>query len=371
MANKIDLEERKIELSRTSEYLRVKEEKMIAEMITKAREASKKAPKTRIPKEALPPSVDLSHYIQYVRHQGAYSCFAHATIACWDIFNEMKCPYSPNLSVNRWIWAWGYQFRRERVAGYDGRMYKCYDPYAGEKYLAALGCPTEGSELTDTWAVRWPTEDGDYEAPNYKLASYNPTAVRVDVNEFKMKLANGVPLRLGIPGHYVALVGYDDTAQRFKVLDSAGDRYGENGFWYINYSDLRSVVEGADFYTFVPPKSVPSARIRFTHSHRQDVYLWIGVEGKLFPKRIWPNGQRQDDSRNLSFTVTLPRGFIWPPAAGNRLFLEVYDSGGHYGTGGEMVEFTAAFCGHVFRCSELSRGPVRFNPYTRRRFLIP
>ncbi len=345
------------------------EKKIIAQM----QNASKKAPKTYAPLAlvGLPPQIDYSPYIQYVREQGTYSCWGHALMACWDIMNEKNSPYSPNLSVNRMIWAWEFQFRGDPVPCYDGREYKYIDPYAGEKYLIDLGCPTEGSELTDTDGVRWPTEEGDYEAPNYKLAAL-PTPIPVDVNEFKLALIQG-PIRVTINSatHVVALVGYDDATQKFKYINSYGDKWGDNGFGYIEYSKLTTEVQGADFCKFVPPKSVPSARIKFTHSYRQDVHLWIGVEGRLSAKRIWPNGQRQDNSKNLTLTVTLPRGFVWPPAPGNRLYLDIFDSGGHYETGGDMIDFTAAFCGQVFDCPQLYGGAVHFNPHERMRLYLP
>jgi hypothetical protein len=371
MSNNNYLETLLIKLPWTFEELQMREKEEMA----RVQKASEVAPKTWTPEflAALPSKVDYSSLIPFVRHQGAYGCGMNAGSACWDIMNEKICPYSPNISVNRQIWAWArilHKFEHGDtidmgVFDYFGVEYKTLD-----EYLIKFGCPTEGTELTDSDGVRWPTLDGDYEAPNYKMAS-PPSPVKVDVNEFKMWLAKG-PLRVTIWGnHFVAVIGYDDVTQRFIFINSWGDQWGDNGFGYVEYSKLNQEVQGAEFFTFVPSKSVPSARIKFTHSYRQDIYLWIGVEGRPYAKRIWPNEQRQDGSKNLTLTVTLPRGFIWPPEPGNRLYLDVFDSGGRYETGGEMIEFIAAFCGQTFKCNQLSTGSVHFNPHQNVRFYIP
>jgi hypothetical protein len=105
-----------------------------------------------------------------------------------------------------------------------------------------------------------------------------------------------------------------------------------------------------------PPQLVPCARIRFTSEWRQDVHLWIGIEGTNKAKRIWPSGQRQDDSRNLWFTVTLPAGSAWPPSPQNRLFLDVYDAGAHSNAGGDVYEFSAHRGDDHRFCTEILQG---------------
>jgi hypothetical protein len=177
--------------------------------------------------------------------------------------------------------------------------------------------------------------------------------VHVDLNELKYWL-NGGPVRAGIWGnHFVTLVGYDDDSQRLKFVNSWGDRSGENGFDYIAYSGVDQEINSAQVYQFVPPQAVPCARVRFTSQRRQDVHVWIGIEGTNAIKRIWPTGQRQDDSCNLSLTVTLPPGFVWPPSPQNCLFLDVYDSGAHSDAGGAIHEFSAHFGDEHRFCAEI------------------
>lgn len=145
----------------------------------------------------VPPKVDYAPQIPFVRHQGAYACGLNAAAACWDVMNEQVNPYSPNLSVNRMIWVWAQELRRDQVFtlltsigqqpqsiqnqhwqqayGVDDyqRFLMCV-PGLGKsyqssfEYFADLGCPTEGTELTDSDAVKWPTAAGNDEAKNYR-----------------------------------------------------------------------------------------------------------------------------------------------------------------------------------------------------------
>lgn len=333
---------------------------------------------------ALPRKVDYTPLIPFVRNQGAWGCGMYSLAACWDICNNLVCPNSPNVSVNRHLWLQIAQLRVDQVVnliqhlnlqpanvsaaiwydvfgvsgGYLEFAKFVTSPY-GESYTRSLGyqmnvgSPTEGSELTNSDAVQWPTLEGDYELYNYRIRGVMP--VKVDVNEFRKALTYAhAPLRVTVWGnHFVAFIGYDDDTQRFKFINSWGDSWDDgryqakDGYGYIPYNKLIENVQGADFYEFVTPHSVPTATIHLRSNYRQDVYIWLGVEGKPYTKRIWPDGQRQDDSHNLTITVTLPRGFRWPPVPGNRLYLNVFDSGEH-SNGGGAIDFTAAFCEEVY-----------------------
>jgi hypothetical protein len=336
------------------------------ELIRTAMEQSFQTPLTwtKSSVKALPSKVDYTPFIPFVRHQGGYGCGMYSQCACWDIQNEMNCAYSPNLSVNRLIWAWNREIHKETIPGI-GVEYTTLD-----EYLLNFGVPTEGTELTNSNAVQWPTAIGNSEAPNYRMASLT-TPVKVDLNEFKTQLTYG-PLRIGIWGnHFVALIGYDDAKGRFKFINSWGDQWGEQGYGYVEYSKLNQEVQSGNYYNFKMPLSIPSAIIRFNHTYRQSVYLWLGVEGRTTPIRIWPNGQNEDQSKNLTLKVALPLGFIWSPQSGNRVYLDVYDSGGPFESGGDLLQFTAAFCGQTVTCTQLAKGPVHFNPYQVTRFYIP
>ncbi len=347
-------------------------------VIDASREALTFAPNATLAQ--LPSQIDYTPHVHYLRHQGVpgWGCFAYSLAACWDIQNERACPGSPNVSVNRMLWF--HVMRAVSIAGEemvkefsesgaiatataaaawfakridfytpDGRPCKSEDDY-----LTSFGVPTEGTEWTDPDGVRWPTAEGDYEASNFRMKGKN--AVPVDVNALRNALTQG-PLRIAVPGHFVALIGYDDVQQRFKYQDSGGDRGG--GFGYIEYNRLSQTVKGATLYEFVAPRSVPTVTITLQHSFRQDVYIWLRVEGCTYAKRIWPNSHRQDDSRNLTFTVMLPRGFVWPPSPGNNIFLDVYDCGDHTTSGGS-VGLSVSFCGQKYITNQPSPVPIGY-----------
>lgn len=323
----------------------------------------------------LPSVVDHSLHLKFIRDQGAFACGLNAAAACWDILLSKYCaPYiHPNISVNRMIWAWAWTLRcwpenlpcNQRttmpIPGLPGSGNTNYQTL--DEYLHFAGCPTEGTELTNSDAVQWPTDDGNAECPNFRLDRH-PEAVapnfhrdvQVNLNELKYWL-NGGPVRVGIWGnHFVTLVGYNDTEQRFKFINSWGDNWGDNGFGYVAYSNINQELDSAQVYQYVPPQAVPCARIRFTSQWRQDVNLWLGVEGTQQVKRIWPSGQRQDSSKNLWFTVKLPTGFVWPPSPQNRIFLDVYDSGSHSHAGGAIQEFSVHYGDQHRFCNEILQG---------------
>lgn len=102
-----------------------------------------------------------------------------------------------------------------------------------------------------------PTAAQKTTAATYKVASYS----RVSINSTAIKaaLVAGKPVIVGGPvnkafaylvgttvlksysgatlgGHCYCVVGYDDSKQAFKVMNSWGKSWGSNGFGYIGYS---------------------------------------------------------------------------------------------------------------------------------------
>lgn len=353
---------------------------------------------TAAPQPALP-SVDHSMHISYIRHQGAYGCGLNAAAAYWDIIFHMYCwpNFHPNMSVNRLLWGWRWplmcfpedqpcgQRSSGKIPGLWGVEYLALD-----SYLRDLGCPTEGTEPTNSDAIQWPADEGNYECCNYRLDKHPQSFasgyglntpefqelvksvgflaalcacghnVKVDLNELKYWLKGG-PVRVGIWGdHFVTLVGYDDNKARLKFINSWGDRWhhsgADDGYGFVSYDHLNQEIDSAQVYQLQAPKSVPCAKIILKSGCRQDVHLWLGFEGKPAVKRIWPTGQRQDNSLNLSIIVTLPRSSTWPPSADNRVFLDVYDTGAHSNAGGTIEEFTVGFCGQYHYCGDIVQG---------------
>lgn len=74
-----------------------------------------------------PFEVDLSKDLYYIRCQGGEGCWGYSLLAIWDIMNEMKCPYSPNLSLNPGLFLHRMRHHWERQGGIyspEGRFHK-------------------------------------------------------------------------------------------------------------------------------------------------------------------------------------------------------------------------------------------------------
>jgi hypothetical protein len=102
------------------------------------------------------------------------------------------------------------------------------------------------------------------DAVHYKLSSFGSIAP-TDLTSMKAQLAAGIPVLLAIKvysnlyalksnqvytgisgtyegGHAVSLVGYDDTKQTFKFINSWGTGWGTAGYGTISYPGLSQVV---------------------------------------------------------------------------------------------------------------------------------
>lgn len=368
----------------------------------------------------LPSKVDLGKHLRYIRCQspsgaGGSGCFAFATLAVWDIMNEMACPYTPNLAIAPWMFfhrrrdAWEHA-EAPGIVTRDGRFISFgTGPEYG--FFQVFGNPTEGTEMTGYPAMPWCghsdvdsgiqtfkerpnigwTVEGMNEAHNYRLDGLPSKLPKINSRSLMEQLAAGYPIRVSTGGHILAIVGYDVAAQTFTFVDSYGDRKHNNGFGTYRFAEIDNsknpLISGALVFKIHKPLPVPAARISFTHSDRMNVALWLSVEDSPIPKRqIWPPPLYHDDgaesissgrwfpwddnSRNLTFTVRAPSELMWPPGTGSRLVLDLYDTAAISSTGGNLVEFTAAFGGHVITCAALAGGPIAFNPYTHQRFFI-
>ena len=373
---------------------------------------------------SVPSNVDLSRHLRYIQSQpaGGGGCWGYSALMCWDIMNEMASPFSPNLSCKLWL---TFHWRRDLWEGKDGiwippppkYTYHKVESKIGPEYwlFKSFGNITEGTEMAFgvyTYYGPYPHIDwhlqGLLEAGNYKLRSAPHHVEEISPDCFIGLLARGYPISIGLNlnpdvGHVVAVVGYDSDSRTFKFVNPWGDTWGEGGFSTFTFEEIANnkIESVADFkdwkisdastFDIIPPKPVPVARISFRHkSARSRVILWLSVEdqngARFIQRRIWFR-KPTDGCRNLSYTVRLPREFIWPPSKWNRLVLDLYDIGGFspigkvvhsaldYGkiddnnnldifkpSGGEITEFAAAFKGEIFNSSELIKGPISFDP---------
>lgn len=351
-------------------------------------------------------SVDLSKYITYHRVQGGPGCWGYATLACWDVLNEIAAPNAPNLSMNLWLrlHALGDLWRASGVVVVpDGRFLSMRKadgtPVPGPEwgdppFFNTFGNTTEGTEphVADLRLIGGFTSEGTNEARNYRLAR-EPTPIAVSTVSFKAELNQKHPIRVetspgGGQGHVQAILGYDDTTQKFKILDSSGDQaYGADGaYHFLAYADADAQqmpgwgsISAAYTIQIVPPKPVPAAEVWIEHNTtRTNTNLWLSAQGSLQPKRkIWPAQETgeplPDPSRTLHYKVPLPREIEWPPSPGGRAVLDLYDSNRTaLGAGGGRIRaFRAAFGLHVVESAALAGGPIAFGPNDHLQLTIP
>jgi len=116
-------------------------------------------------------------------------------------------------------------------------------PYAAEKGScegAGQGWEQATYKIAH-WGFVWDTVHQIKSA----LAAYGPLPTSMRVHEDFMDYKSGVysyTSGKSIGGHAVLIVGYDDAEQCFIVKNSWGPDWGENGFFRIDYSELRSRV---------------------------------------------------------------------------------------------------------------------------------
>lgn len=76
----------------------------------------------------------------------------------------------------------------------------------------------------------------------------NPILIALDVNQAFKNYSGGVfnnSANCQNCGHAVVVVGYDDTKNAFKLINSWGTGWGENGFMWINYNAFKGIVKEA------------------------------------------------------------------------------------------------------------------------------
>ena len=143
--------------------------------------------------------------------------------------------------------------------------------------------------------------------------------------------------------HVFTIVGYDDHAQAFTVLNSFGDQWGTNGMMKMPYGSVINqpadqTTPRVDWVRWVNNQASSqlepyTARIRVDHIiARNNLVIRVGVDGQA-PVTVWnrPNRTRViDTSKGLTFDFPLPdyASKHWPPNDKNRWYVEVQDASG-------------------------------------------
>lgn len=172
----------------------------------------------------------------------------------------------------------------------------------GLNVLSSKGAATWSSmPYSDRDFLTAPTAQQHSDAARYRIDYWRRVNV-ADSKEIKAQLAAGYPVIIGaiiddgfinLPrtqiwsaiagqqhgGHAMVIVGYDDGRAAFKLLNSWGHNWGDNGYGWISYSFVSSVVregyvakDAANGVRTIVQPSGPSAPIQFAIANvRQNV----------------------------------------------------------------------------------------------------
>ena len=102
-----------------------------------------------------------------------------------------------------------------------------------------------------------------------QLASGFPVLIGMIVDDVFKKLGPGTYEKFTGPnlgGHAVVVVGYSDQKKAFKIINSWGTGWGDNGYGWLSYSGFRSVTrEGyivQDIVAIAPPKTTTHSNLK-------------------------------------------------------------------------------------------------------------
>lgn len=219
---------------------------------------------------ALPPKVDIGD-IPIWQQGDIGSCTANAILSGY-VFTQVRQELQPMLSPP------------------PSRLFLYYN----ERWIEGTTQQDAGAELRDgmkalaRWGVcneeQWPYDTNVLyvEPPSdiYKLAKPNRILkyfrIRQNVPAMRECLASGYPFVFGfsvytsfesdevaktgvmpmpsgdeplLGGHAVEAVGYDDEKKVFKIRNSWGTEWGDNGYFYMPYDFIADEDYAADFWT--------------------------------------------------------------------------------------------------------------------------
>jgi C1A family cysteine protease len=214
--------------------------------------------KAIIPEMMLPEAINYSAYVT-IKQQGEIgSCGSHAAatgLEMIDLLNNARWPTALSEQFHYW------EVRQPKFfntfpedSGQDGRsamavMYKLgicpepLDPYDTSKYNNKPG--TWCTVFSRFWKIKKYTRCTTIDQIKAALVDKDGVWLGIPVQDSifdntgsVLKWIIGVP---SIGGHAMAIVGYDNSKQAFRVVNSWGPDWGDKGFCWISYDYLTSV----------------------------------------------------------------------------------------------------------------------------------
>ena len=216
------------------------------------------------------PSVDLRKKCGKIYNQGKLgSCTANAILSAYkydEINQHGKVYYEPSR-----LFLYYNERSMEGTTEYDNGA----SIRDGIKSLNKVGVCSEDKWPYNIDYFRYkPTSDCYKEAQGHESLQYK--RLNQDIEQFKECLKSGYPFVFGfsvyesfeteevsktgimpmpsesekvLGGHAVMCVGYDENKKMFIIMNSWGEEWGEDGYFYMPYDFISNINYATDFWT--------------------------------------------------------------------------------------------------------------------------
>lgn len=220
-------------------------------------------------REDLPGYIDLTDDFPAVYRQTCGSCTSNAVLACDAYYWHRGKP--------NWDPSTVFTYYNQRKMDHELK-----DPDNGSTVECALNAVRKFGACS---SKVWPNSKPYYEKPSpeayanglkgHELTTYHAVKTLLQIRK---ALALGYPVAMAIAfsydwfhlnenyildgvtkkeadacdfGHAMVIVGYDDTKRLFKIRNSWGPNWGDNGYFYITYDCMKNVIWWDDSYAVI------------------------------------------------------------------------------------------------------------------------
>ena len=290
--------------------------------------------------------VDYSSYVTLTGNQDGWGgCIGRSIVHTMNILNEMKHPYTPDLSF------WYLHVRQEQLANGGPVNTKYLLENYGLCPEATLPSDYDKAAIVNG-ALQWgnmpmPNATVDAEARIYKINLFSdPITPSVETMKYLLDkgpiLAEGKIVKIQGPnpteGHCITVVGYNDLTKSFKCLNSWGDTWGPhgNGYFDIGYDEVAANFTAIRYIEIgeserLGTKDAFSARIWIDTqgAGRRNLTVAIGREGQG-SKTVWDTPNKVncvDNSNTLKIDVPMPQFAFTVKENSARWYIEITNHG--------------------------------------------
>lgn len=217
-----------------------------------------------------PASYDLSKFLPQVDSQGSQgSCVAWATGYYLKSFHENLEDFNNGITTNNNTMSPSYIFNQIKVNPCSGSRIEAALKLISNSGITSLNDMPYNDQECDIQ----PTEEQNQNALENKINTYYYLDGEKLFDQAKAFLLNNQPIVIGISidinyfgaidenrnaiyqkfkkidgSHAMLVVGYDDVMKAFKVVNSWGESWGNQGFVWIDYKAFQEVMDtNSDF----------------------------------------------------------------------------------------------------------------------------